>query len=222
METKIKDLIKTGEGIKLEFKEGFIISSLGREICAFANESGGKIILGVSDDGKIKGFNLTNSQSSQLQTIARTIEPTLNIEIKKEDNLVVIDIPEGKNKPYSYAGQYYLRVGANSQKLSRDELREFFREEGLITFDEKINKEFNLEKDFDGESFKEFLKLADITDSLDKMDLLRNINLAKENYLTNTGVLMFSKDIKKYFIQADVTCVLFEGTSVNIIDKKNF
>ena len=30
------------------------------------------------------------------------------------------------------------------------------------------------------------------------------------------------KDIKKYFIQADVTCVLFEGTSVNIIDKKTF
>ena len=59
MESKIKDLIKTGEGIKLEFKEGFNIPSLGKEICAFANESGGKIILGVSDDGKIKGFNLT-------------------------------------------------------------------------------------------------------------------------------------------------------------------
>ena len=164
MESKIKDLIKTGEGIKLEFKEGFNVPSLGKEICAFANESGGKIILGVSDKGIIKGFNLTNSKSSQLQTIARTIEPTLKIEIEKTDNLVVINIPEGKNKPYSYAGQYYLRVGANSQKLSRDELRAFFQEEGLITFDEKANKEFNLEKDFDENKFRDFLKLADITD----------------------------------------------------------
>ena len=39
------NLIKTGEGLKLEFKEGFNVPSLGKEMCAFANESGGKIIM---------------------------------------------------------------------------------------------------------------------------------------------------------------------------------
>ena len=222
MESRIEDLIKTGEGIKLEFKEGFNMPSLGKEMCAFANESGGKIILGVSDDGVIKGFNLTNSQSSQIQEIARTIEPTLKIEIEKEDNLVIINITEGKNKPYSYAGQYYLRVGANSQKLSRDELRAFFQEEGLITFDEKANKEFNLEKDFDENKFRDFLKLADITDNQKRETVLKNLGLLKNNYLVNAGVLMFCDRISKFFLQGKITCVLFEGTSSNIIDKKEF
>ncbi|MBI5002424.1 ATP-binding protein [Candidatus Woesearchaeota archaeon] len=48
------DLMRCGEGLTLEFKEN-ISSNLGKEICAFANASGGKIILGVKDDGSIKG-----------------------------------------------------------------------------------------------------------------------------------------------------------------------
>jgi len=216
------NLIKTGEGIKLEFKEGFNMPNLGREMCAFANESGGKIILGVNDNGKIKGFSLTNFQSSQIQTIARIIEPTLKIEIEKADNLVVINTPEGKNKPYSYAGQYYLRVGANSQKLSRDELRTFFQEEGLISFDEKTNKEFDLEKDFKEDKFRDFLKLANITDNQKRGTVLDNLGLLKNDYLVNAGVLMFCDKISKFFLQGKVTCVLFEGTSSNIIDKKEF
>ncbi|MCK5624782.1 putative DNA binding domain-containing protein [Candidatus Pacearchaeota archaeon] len=216
-------LIKTGEGLSLEFKEGFNIQSLGREVCAFANADGGKIILGVKDSGKVKGFSLTNSQSSQIQTIARTMEPALNIKIEKVEDLVVIHISEGKNKPYSYAGQYYLRVGANSQKLTRNELREFFQEEGLISFDENANKDFDLEKDFDEYKFKKFLKLANITDNQEKEIVLKNLELLKNNYLTNAGVLMFCHRVSKFFLQGKVTCVLFEGTSrSNIIDKKEF
>ena len=214
------NLIKTGEGLKLEFKEGFNVPSLGKEMCAFANESGGKIIIGVNDNGVIKGFSLTNSQSSQIQTIARTIEPKLNIKIEKADNLIVINIPEGKNKPYSYASQYYLRVGANSQKLSRDELRAFFQEEGLIVFDEKTNKEFNLQKDFEENKFRDFLRLANITGNQKRETILENLGLLKNDYLVNAGVLMFCNKISKFFLQGKVTCVLFEGTSSNIIDKK--
>ena len=48
----IYELIKTGEGYTLELKERFS-SSIGKEICAFANASGGKIILGIKDSGEI-------------------------------------------------------------------------------------------------------------------------------------------------------------------------
>ena len=47
---ELRGLIETGEGYTLDFKEG-IPSDLGRHICAFANASGGRIILGVRDDG---------------------------------------------------------------------------------------------------------------------------------------------------------------------------
>ena len=53
--TQIHELIQAGEGYHLEFKEspdkGFI-----EEVCAFANSGGGKILLGVADNGLIKGY----------------------------------------------------------------------------------------------------------------------------------------------------------------------
>ena len=50
----IKELIKIWEGYHLEFKR-FLDKSFAEEVCAFANSSGGKILLGIADDGKLKG-----------------------------------------------------------------------------------------------------------------------------------------------------------------------
>ena len=73
MDKAVIDLIKTGEGLTLELKEG-INPDLGKEICAFANALGGKIILGVKDNGEIIGVKKTNSLMSQIQNFARKSE----------------------------------------------------------------------------------------------------------------------------------------------------
>ena len=55
MESKeIVFLLSQGESFNVEFKES-LDKSIGKEICAFANGNGGKILLGVTDDGTIKG-----------------------------------------------------------------------------------------------------------------------------------------------------------------------
>ena len=53
----IESLISQGEGYNLEFKESFS-NGIAREICAFANASGGNLLMGVSDEGRIKGYPL--------------------------------------------------------------------------------------------------------------------------------------------------------------------
>lgn len=42
-----------GEGYNFEFKESYS-PNLAKEICAMANATGGKNLIGVTDDGKIK------------------------------------------------------------------------------------------------------------------------------------------------------------------------
>ena len=44
-------LIQQGEGATLEFKEALSPSSFAREIVALENTIGGKVLLGVRDDG---------------------------------------------------------------------------------------------------------------------------------------------------------------------------
>ena len=52
-------LLQEGEGVMLEYKEG-ISASFARELVAFANTAGGKILLGVRDNGTVKGIADTN------------------------------------------------------------------------------------------------------------------------------------------------------------------
>jgi len=222
MESKIKDLIKTGEGYNLEFKEK-IGSNLDKEICAFANANGGKIILGVEDSGEVIGFKLSNSDTSKIQSIARNMDPSFKVDIEIIENMIVINVIEGKNKPYSIGGKFYLRIGANSQQMQRDEIREFFQKEGLVLFDEKPNPKFDLDKDFNHYKFKKFLNLAKITDNQDHKNTLKNLSLIEDEKLKNAGVLFFCHRITKFFMQGEISCVLYQGkTKTNILDKKGF
>jgi predicted HTH transcriptional regulator len=51
---ELDDLIALGEGFTTELKRSGS-SNLGREICAFANATGGVILIGVANDGTICG-----------------------------------------------------------------------------------------------------------------------------------------------------------------------
>lgn len=216
---EILNLIKIGEGHSLEFKESYT-DTIGKTICAFANATGGKILLGVTDKGQIKGFKLNNSTSSKIYDISRNIDPAIKINITSIDNLVVIEIPEGTDKPYFINGRCYLRIGSNSQQLNRAEIEEFFQTEGKITFDKKYYS-FDF-KDFSKSSFNSFLEKAKIKTNLKQEQLLVNLEFLKNNKMNGAGVLLFSKDIRKYLPNAVVQCVLYQGTSSDILDKREF
>ena len=93
MDKELKQLIQTYEGYHLEFKE-FLDKSLIEEVCAFANSSGGKVLLGVSDDGDIKGIKTDNNILSRIQDVVNRLEPKLNIKISVSGNIIIVDVPQ--------------------------------------------------------------------------------------------------------------------------------
>lgn len=101
-------------------------------MCAFANANGGRILIGISDDNRIKGIKITNALKSSIQDTARNIDPGLEVALESCDDILIIHVPEGEEKPYSANGKFYLRIGANTQQLKRDEIRKFFQQEGLV------------------------------------------------------------------------------------------
>ncbi len=220
---EIIELIKTGEGFTLEFKEKFS-ETLSKDICAFANASGGRIILGVKDgNNEIIGFKLTNLIKSRIQDIARNIDPSILLEIEQVKKLVIISVPEGKNKPYFLNGRCFLRQGANSQHLSRNEIRNLFQKENLISFERKINYDFTFEQYFNERAFVKFIKWANLDESLEREHILINLGLLTELGLNNAGVLFFSTSIHRFFLNAIIGCVLYQGTErVNILDKAEY
>ena len=62
-------IVNSGEGYNAEFKVNLPsnLKSITEEVCAFANASGGVILIGVDDRNTIKGVKLDNSKRSALQ-----------------------------------------------------------------------------------------------------------------------------------------------------------
>ena len=74
-------LLREGEGSMLEYKEA-LSSSLVRELVAFANTVGGKILLGVRDDGTVIGVADSNALRARIQDIARNCDPPVEVRIE--------------------------------------------------------------------------------------------------------------------------------------------
>ena len=175
----------------------------------------------ISDNGKIKGININNKLKSEIQTIARNIDPSLIVSLEIIDNIGIIHTPIGKDRPYSVNGMFYVRQGANTQKLNRNEIIEFLQNINKISF-EKQTSDFNI-KDIDKYKFNKFLKKANISKSLPLNHVLKNLNLLTNDKPNNACALLFSKRITKLFLNADISCVLYQGnTKAVMLDKKVF
>jgi ATP-dependent DNA helicase RecG len=216
---ELSQLIHEGEGQFIEFKEK-PDNSLAKEIVAFANASGGKIFLGVDDSGKVKGISPTNKLKSQIIDLGNNCDPEIPLTLEVLDDVLIVHVTEGNNKPYQSSKEFILRLGPNSQKLSRDKILEFSIKENKIRFDEQICPDFDF-KDFDEDKFEQYLTIANITKVLDRDIILKNLKVLNESGITNAGVLFFSKNPYKYIFSSRVRCVHFKGDErVDILDKK--
>lgn len=127
-------LISGGENLNVEFKQIFSgHEKTAKEIIAFANTSGGKIIFGIKDSGKIIGVHSEKEITELInETINNYTEPKIEfklhyIEIETKE-VVVLEIPESKNKPHRIqdyldkinykTAQVYIRVNDKSVPAS--------------------------------------------------------------------------------------------------------
>src|SRR5579872_5523444 len=154
-EEELQSIIQSGEGYTIEFKRS-VNSDLAKEMVAFANSSGGRIFIGIEDDGTIKGIAIGNGVKSQIQSTASDCDPAISIDIAVVGNVIVVHVKEGSTKPYRCTNGFYIRNGPNSEKLTTQEIAEFFKEHGRINFDEMPCNSIEHPSDFDEDAIKDF------------------------------------------------------------------
>ena len=219
-------LIQEGEGTTLEFKES-LSSSFARELVAFANTIGGKILLGVRDDGSIVGVQDTNALRARVQDIARNCDPPVRVRAEPVGDVFAVHVKESDAKPVQCTEGFFWRQGAVTQKLTRNEIRGFFRLEGVVRFDLSPCPRFKYPDDFDQGKFNRWLGLSGITGHPPVEDVLVNIEAAERADGTllfrNAGALFFARNARHFFPEAYITCLLVRGTDkVHILDRKDF
>jgi hypothetical protein len=117
----LKNLIATGESSFLEFKHKVASpEKIAKEMVAFANTNGGRILIGVDDNGDISGIESYYEEEFWLRQAAEDVcVPSLNINIEMvhagQKDVMIVEIPESENKPIAVKGEskrtVYIRQG---------------------------------------------------------------------------------------------------------------
>lgn len=223
---ELDTIIQSGEGYKTEFKRS-VSTDLAKEIVTFANSSGGRIFIGIEDNGRISGITIDNSLRSKVTMMAQDCDPSVEINLEAFNNILIVHVAEGKDKPYRCTNGFYIRNGASTIKLSTQQIIDFIKTEGKVKFDELRNKEAEYPETLNIFCIDRFKQLSDITADIKDEELLTNLGLLYPDesppVINNTGVLFFIQNPAQYLPQCSVTCVAYKGnTKVDILDKKTF
>lgn len=106
--SELKRLASGGESQFLEFKQyASVLSQITEEIVGFLNSRGGKLLIGVKDDGVLVGLKYPEDDLNYLkESVSEFIKPAfeLNAEIipvTAKKAVLLLQIPEGEDKPYA-------------------------------------------------------------------------------------------------------------------------
>lgn len=168
----------------IELKE-VVVDDIKKEIIAFANCDGGKLYIGVRDDGTVIGLDHADSVSLQISNMVRdAIKPDITMFLHYETivengkNIVAVDIQRGTDRPYYLAKKgmrpegVYIRQGYSSVPATDTAIRRMIKETDGDRFEamrclnqdltfEAVKKEFELRQIDFGPQHMRTLKLID-------------------------------------------------------------
>lgn len=207
----------------IELKEN-VVDDIKKEIIAFANCEGGKIYIGVRDNGTIIGLENPDGSALQISNMVRdAIKPDITMFLHYstiEENgkkIVVVDIQRGTERPYYIAKKglrpegVYVRQGYSSVPATDSAIRRMIKETDGDRFEEMRSLEQGLTFE---ETKKEFDKRS-IDFGLQQMKTLKILN--NDEIYTNLGLLLSDQCVHT------IKVAVFQGTDQNVfIDRHEF
>ncbi len=185
------------ESYSVEFKE-VINKTILKEIVAFANSNGGKIYIGITDDGTEVGtINAKESQEKLSSMIRDSIKPSILNYIHvseqklKDKDIIIVEIQRGDGKPYYLADKgmrsagVFKRLGNTSVPVGENDIREMIIENHGTTYENTRSLIQSLSFDY---AIKEF-KARSINLEIKQM---KTLGLFDEDGLYNNLALLFS------------------------------
>lgn len=229
----IHTLLQSPEDKTLEFKQDTSShEGIVKTLIAFANTSGGTLVIGVEDKTKkIKGVDKPLDIEERLANlISSSISPKLipNIEIVpwRKTYLVTVEIYPSNNRPHFLEKRglekgTFIRIGSTNRLADPSMIDELKRYSQSKSFDEQPNIALSKDEiDFNAvnDAFSEYRIIKDAD-----YETLRLLTKVQKKYVpTNGGIILFGKNREKYFPDAWLQAGRFQGKDKsNIIDSEN-
>ena len=211
------------------------MQDLANEIASFTNENGGVIVVGMTDDGNIEGFNNygINKLNDFQKVITNYLSPTHNyktelIEVdnikNKNDNILLFHIEPALNFIVrNNKDEVYLRQGDSSIKLNAEQVRSLEYEKRERNFESEILKMSSTDE-IDLEVMDIYKDKIGATNLSNEQVLKARGFLVEDNgklCFTKAGMLLFGKNPSVYLPSARVRVLKFEGTNFQVGTEMN-
>lgn len=215
-ERLLKQLLKLGESESLEFKETAQIDNVAKTLCSFLNGEGGKLLIGVSDNGDLIGVDkpkrvIQNLEGYLSQAIVPDSPISFSILTKDEKECVVCSVWGGSRKPYIFDGGIYFRRGASTQKASSQEISELIhgRRSAELHWERQlafgVDSE-DLDEDLINTTFEAYVKRHpdSYVGENGVLEFLNELGLYQNGCFTNACVVLYAKNPSKFLPQVRV------------------
>ena len=204
--------------------KAIVVDDIKKEIIAFANCDGGKLYIGVQDDGTVSGLHNPNEVALQISNMVRdAIKPDLTMFIHyetmtvDEKKIVAVDIQQGTERPYYIAKKglrpegVYVRQGYSSVPATNTAIRRMIKETDGDHFEDMRSLEQNLTF----ESAKKIFSQRKVKFGIAQMKTLGLIT--QDGIYTNLGLLLSDQCVHT------IKAAVFQGTTQNEFqDRKEF
>ena len=203
----------------------------GQAICAFSNDlpnhcQPGYLLLGVNDDGSIKGLDATDELLKNIAAIRTdgNIQPQPSMVVEKfrmpEGDIIVVEVQPATFPPVRYKGRIWIRIGPRKGVANETDERILYekRASHIRTFDAMPCLGATIE-DIDLTVFKQqYLPKAMPEDVL--LEEIRPITVLLQSFgffdlqyncPTYAGILFFGKQVERFLPGAYLQYVRFKG-----------
>ena len=206
----------------------------GQAICAFANDlpdhrQPGYLFLGVMDDGKVKGLDVTDELLKNVAAIHTdgNIQPQPSMMVEKvsmeEGNIVMVKVEPSIFPPVRYKGRIWIRIGPRKGVANENDEHILMekRRANVTSFDSSPCLNATMD-DLDLQLFKHYYLPNAMSDDEIEEDRKegRSIKVQLSSFgfydtrydcPTNAGMLFFAKNLRRFIPGAYIQYVRFAG-----------
>ncbi len=230
LKAELFEIIANGENSGVEFKRDDIRpEQLAKEIVAFANLQGGRILLGVEDNGQFTGLQRASAQEWVLNVFRDKVHPQIipfyeEIQVEQDVRVAVITITAGISKPYvvrhNNREEVYIRMGDRSELATREQQLRLFESGGLLRVEVLPvagTSLANIDKNRLDYYLRTIIKDPVIpTSDPEWIERLLGLGLMAEDGLGNTvcsvaGLICFGINPRRFLRQAGLRVMAFSG-----------
>ncbi len=200
-----------------------------KTVIGFCNQAGGRLILGVNNDGKITGIEENEAmklmewlEHTIYQTTTPPIIPKILLQRIGDKLILVVKVSSGMNKPYYKKSKglesgTYVRFGRSTLRATSDMIEELRWQGRGLSFDVMPIYQAAVE-DLDSKKIEKFLekRTNEIQVSITEEILKAYKLIAEEHahtYPSVCGLLLFGKKVDYWLPEAMIICSHFSGIS---------